>query len=528
MTSTPAISAAPAATPAVSPAATRAGRPAQSEIPPTSELSTLSADSLPGRRSGPFPPSGPAARSEPASSSRPGAVLAVILLGYFMAVLDVAIVNVALPTIRTSLHSSGAGLQLSVSGYTISYAVFIVSGARLGDLWGHARMFRGGLVVFTLASLACGLAPDTAALIAFRLLQGVGSAAMMPQVLSLIQRTFQGQSRLRAMSLYTAVISGGAVAGQVLGGLLIGADLFHSGWRLCFLVNVPVGIVVLIASIRVLPKDRGEPGRGLDPLGVAILTPTLLAFVIPLVLGHDEHWPSWGWLMLAGSALGLVLFVFVERRSGRLGGSPIIPGRVLRQPGFAVSVGTLFLAMVLFMGLIFAITLHLQDALGFSALDSGLSFAPQSVAVFLVSMYWRRLPPRWYVLESVSGFVLSAASLVGLAAALHQGGTGGPARWVLLTTLGAGLGLAFSPLMGLMLARIPLSDAADASGVIATLNQIGQVTGVATVGTLFLNLDNAGTLASSAHAVTMVCLVAAVLALVGAFAAGRIPGMSNS
>jgi EmrB/QacA subfamily drug resistance transporter len=453
---------------------------------------------------------------------RTGAILTVILLGYFMAILDVAIVNVALPTIRSSLHSSGAGLQLSVSGYTISYAVLIVTGARLGDLWGHARMFRAGLVLFTLASLACGLAPSTAALIAFRLLQGAGSAAMMPQVLSLIQRNFEGQSRLKAMSLYTAVISGGAVAGQVVGGVLISANLFHATWRPCFLVNVPVGIAVFVASLKVLPKDKGEPGRGIDPLGVAILTPTVLAFVVPLVMGHDEHWPLWGWLLLAASAVGLGAFVVVEGRVGRRGGAPIIPGRVLRHPGFAVSVFTLFLAMVLMMGLMFSVTLHLQGALGFSALGSGLAFAPQAVAVFLVSMTWRRLAPHWYVREVVSGFVLTAASVGGLALALRHDGTGGFARWVFLTTLGLGLGLAFSPLMGLMLSRIPMQDAADASGVIATLTQIGQVTGVATVGTLFLNLDT-GTLAASAHAVTVVCVVAGVLALGGAAVAARIP-----
>jgi EmrB/QacA subfamily drug resistance transporter len=446
----------------------------------------------------------------------------VILLGYFMAILDVAIVNVALPTIRSSLHSSGAGLQLSVSGYTISYAVLIVTGARLGDLWGHARMFRGGLVLFTLASLACGLAPTTAALVTFRLLQGAGSAAMMPQVLSLIQRNFEGQSRLKAMSLYTAVISGGAVAGQVLGGLLISANLFNASWRPCFLVNVPVGIAVFVASIKVLPKDKGEPGRGLDPLGVAILTPTVLAFVVPLVMGHDEHWPLWGWLLLAGSAVGLVAFALAQRRAGRRGGSPIIPGRVLRHPGFAVSVGTLFTAMVLMMGMLFAVTLHLQGALGFSALDSGLAFAPQAVAVFLVSMYWRRLAPHWYVREVVFGFLLTAASVGGLALVLRQGETGGFARWALLTTLGLGIGLAFSPLMGLMLSRIPMRDAADASGVIATLTQIGQVTGVATLGTLFLNLDT-GSPAASAHAVTVVCLAGGVLALVGAGIATQIP-----
>ncbi|HET9170138.1 MAG TPA: MFS transporter [Actinospica sp.] len=457
-----------------------------------------------------------------AAPSRPGAVLTVVLLGYFMAILDVAIVNVALPTIRSTLHSSGAGLQLSVSGYTISYAVLIVSGARLGDLWGHARLFRGGLVLFTLASLACGLAPTTGALIAFRLLQGAGSAAMMPQVLSLIQRTFEGRARLKAMSLYTAVISGGAVAGQVVGGLLISANLFHATWRPCFLVNVPVGIAVLLISFRVLPKDRGEPGRGLDPVGVAVLTPTVLAFVVPLVMGHDEHWPLWGWLLLGASALGLALFVLVESRVGRRGGTPIIPGRVLRHEGFAVSVGTLFLCMVLMMGLMFSITLHLQGALGFSALDSGLAFAPQALAVFLVAMNWRRLPQRWFVPEVVFGFLLVAASLVAMAFVLRHGGTGGGARWVWMTTLGLGLGFAFSPLMGLMLSRVPVRDAADASGVIATLTQIGQVTGVATVGTLFLNLDD-GSAHSSAHAVTVVCGVGAALAVVGALAASRIP-----
>lgn len=457
---------------------------------------------------------------------RPGAILTVILLGYFMAVLDVAIVNVALPTIRSSLHSSGAGLQLSVSGYTISYAVLIVTGARLGDLWGHARLFRAGLVVFTLASLACGLAPTTGALIAFRLLQGAGSAAMMPQVLSLIQRNFEGQSRLKAMSVYTAVISGGAVAGQVIGGLLISANLFGATWRPCFLVNVPVGIAVFAASLKVLPKDKGEPGRGLDPIGVAVLTPTVLAFVVPLVMGHDEHWPLWGWLLLGASAAGLAAFVLVESRAGRRGGSPIIPGRVLRHPGFAISVFTLFMAMILMMGLLFAVTLHLQGALGFSALDSGLAFAPQAVAVFLVSLYWRRLAPHWYVYEVVFGFAVVAASTGGLGLLLRHGGTGGLGRWVLLTTLGFGLGLAFSPLMGLMLSRVPVQDAADASGVIATVTQLGQVTGVAVVGTLFLNLDSGGR-AASAHAVAVVCVVSGALALAGAAVAALIPRIAR-
>src|SRR5579872_6730256 len=196
-------------------------------------------------------------------------LLWTVLIAMFMAVLDVAVVNVALPTIHTELHASGAGLQLAVSGYTIAYAMLIVTGARLGDLWGHGRVFRAGLALFALASLACGLAPNTGGLIAFRAIQGVGAAAMVPQVLSIIQRNFDGPARLRATSMYTAVIAGGAAAGQVIGGLLVSADIAGSTWRPAFLVNVPIGIAAFLISGRVLPKDRGEPGRGLDPLGVA-------------------------------------------------------------------------------------------------------------------------------------------------------------------------------------------------------------------------------------------------------------------
>ena len=164
---------------------------------------------------------------------RPGLVLAVVLIGQFMAVLDASIVNVAAPSIHASLRASGAGLQLVVAGYTITYAVLLVTGARLGDIVGHRRVFLGGLVLFTLASLGCGLASTAGLLIALRFAQGAGAAVMIPQVLSLIQRTHSGPARAGAMSLYSAVIAGGAVVGQLAGGLLISANLFGSSWRPC-------------------------------------------------------------------------------------------------------------------------------------------------------------------------------------------------------------------------------------------------------------------------------------------------------
>jgi EmrB/QacA subfamily drug resistance transporter len=449
-------------------------------------------------------------------------VLWTVLIAMFMAVLDVAVVNVALPTLHTELHASGAGLQLSVSGYTITYAVLIVTGARLGDLLGHGRMFRAGLALFTLSSLACGLAPNIGALIVFRGLQGVGAAAMVPQVLSIIQRTFAGPARLRATSLYTAVIAGGAAVGQVVGGLLVSADLFGSTWRPAFLVNVPVGVAAFAISGRVLPKDKGEKGRGLDPLGVAVLTPAVLGFVVPLVLGHDEHWPLWGWLLLAASALAVAAFVAVERRVARRGGTPIIPGRTLRLPGFALSTALLFVVMAVMTGVFFALTLHLQGALGFTALDAGLAGAPAAAAIFLVSMRWRKLPPGTYPWLVVIGFVIVAASSFALAGVLHGGTTGGLARWVLQAVNGLGLGLAYGPLLGVMLSRIPVADAADASGVISTTAQISQVVGIATFGTLFLNLLARPGVHASAHAISVVLVVTGALALLGAGLASRL------
>jgi MFS family permease len=206
---------------------------------------------------------------------RPGLVLAVVLIGQFMAVLDASIVNVAAPSIHAVLHASGASLQLVVAGYTITYAVLLVTGARLGDILGHRRVFLCGLVLFTLASLGCGLAGTAGELIALRLIQGAGAAVMIPQVLSLIQRTHAGpdpKPRARAMSLYSAVLAGGAVVGQLVGGLLISANLFGSSWRPVFLVNVPVGAALLAVGARALPHGKGEPGRTLDLSGLMLLT----------------------------------------------------------------------------------------------------------------------------------------------------------------------------------------------------------------------------------------------------------------
>ena len=353
-----------------------------------------------------------------------------MLAGQLMAVLDTSVVNVAVPSIHAGLHASGAALQLIVAGYVISYAVLLVTGARLGDLYGHRRVFLTGVAGFTLASLGCGLAPATGPLIALRFVQGAAAAVMIPQVLSLIQRTFTGAARARAMRAYSATLAGGVVLGQIVGGLLISADLFGSTWRPIFLVNVPIGLLVLAAGARLLPPGTRDPGRGLDLAGLGLLSLAVLALVVPLVLGQPEHWPAWGWASMAASAVLVAGFVLAERRLSGRGGAPIVPGRLLRLPGVAPGIAALFVNMTLFGGFFFAIALQLQSGLGESALRAGLTFAPAAASFGLVSLNWQRLPARLRPGLIVAGFTVAAAGMLGVAALLHGGGRGG--AWLYL------------------------------------------------------------------------------------------------
>jgi len=435
--------------------------------------------------------------------TRPGAVLGVLLAGQFMAILDVSIVNVAAPTLRADLHASGAGLQLVVAGYIISYAVLLISGARLGDRFGHGRAFQAGLAGFTIASLACGLAPNTATLVTFRFIQGTAAALMMPQVMSLIQRTFAGPARARALSLYSAVIACGAVIGQVLGGVMVSADLFGTGWRPVFLVNVPIGAVLLVLARRRLPTDRGEPGRRLDPAGVVLLSLAVLLLVVPLVLGHEENWPAWCWISLAASAVLFPAFVAVERAVANGGGSPLVSARVLRAPGLSAGAASLFFALLNYGGYLFSMALHLQSGLGESPAKAGLVFAPVALGFAATGLTWRRLPARWHGHIIPFGLGFAAVCYLLLGAILRGGGEGGALLELVLLLIGLALGLAFSPMLTVALTHVPMSDAADASGILVTIFQLGQVVGVATLGTLYLTLVHGPGAHASAHAIAL-------------------------
>ncbi|MEV3991184.1 MFS transporter [Streptomyces sp. NPDC049837] len=455
------------------------------------------------------------------TDNRPRLLLGVVLAAQFMALLDTFIVNVAAPTIRTELAASGAALQLVVAGYTIAYAVLLITGARLGDLLGHRRMYLGGLALFTVSSLACGLASGSGQLIAFRLAQGAGAALLIPQVLSLIQRHFTGEGRVRALGAYSAVLATGAAAGQVVGGVLVGADLFGTGWRPVFLVNVPIGLVLLVLGVRVLPRDRREvPGRArrLDLPGLVLLAAAVSLFTVPLVLGQERDWPAWAWASLAASAVLFVAFCAYESRLARRGGAPLIAPRVLRIPGMGLAVVRIAVVMGVNAGFLFAMTLHFQGGLQYGALRAGLTFAPTAVVFGVVGLTWRHWPVAWRRALVPGGFLISAGSALTAGWALRDGQAGGPVMYVAFLALGGGLSLAFSPVLTGALATVRQEDAADASGLLATVTQLGQLLGVATFGTLFLSRLNAPGAHVSADALWVCALALAVASIMGASA----------
>lgn len=435
-------------------------------------------------------------------------LLPIVLIGQFMAILDVSIVNVAGPTIRADLHASGAGLQLVIAGYTIAYAMLLITGARLGDIGGHRRAFLAGLGLFTAASLACGLAGGTGVLIAFRAVQGAGAALMVPQVLSLIQRGFTDVARARALSLYATVIAGAVVVGQIVGGALVSADLFGTGWRPVFLVNVPIGAVLLVAGARLLPGDRGEAGRGLDLGGLVTLSAAVLMFVVPLVLGHEENWPLWGWLCLGGSVLVFAGFVLIQRTRR----TPLIPGRVVRVPGILPAAGAIFGSMLTYGGFLFTLALHLQGGLGLSPLRAGLMFTPGAVGFAVASLNWRRLPARWHRGMIPIALAVAALGYAGMGLTVRTGSLYPWALGAVLLVIGFGLGIAFSPLLTIALTHVPAADAADASGLLATVTQLAQVVGVATLGSLYLSVLSKPASSAHAEAVTSVGLAAVAVA----------------
>ena len=446
-----------------------------------------------------------------------GWLLGVLLAGQFIANVDTAIVNIAVPSIAEDFPASPGQLALVGAGYLVAYAVLLVTGARLGSLIGTRPVFLGGLLGFTVASLACGLAPGIGWLVAARVAQGAGAALMVPQVLSGIQRYFSGTSRVRALGYYAVALSGGAVAGQVLGGLLISANLFGAGWRPIFLLNVPIGALLLVAARRVLPSEVRGPGR-IDPCGVGLLSASVLLVIMPLALGPDQGWPLWAWLCLAMGVPAIGCFVLVERRIAARGGRPLVAPALLRHIGVRLALVAHGLTTLTYFALLFVVALYLQQGLGMSPAYSGLAMVSWVAAFGLAGPLLPRLPPHHLRRAPWVGCLILACAYTAIWVYLVVGGRTGPTLLVLLGIGGFGLGISSNSLIGTMTSALPRRYAADLSGVISTNAQLSGALGVAVASTCYESLRTG---LPAADAFASVLAGFALLAVLAAGAAWR-------
>lgn len=462
------------------------------------------------------PAAGPPERSADSKARHQRWALLVVMAGTFVAIMDSFIVNVAVPSIRTDLDASFTQVELAVAGYVLAYGLLLVTGGRLGDIFGYKRMFIAGVALFTLASLACGLAPDPSSLIVARVVQAAGAALFYPQVLSIMQTAFEGRAKARAFAIFGATIGVGSIAGQVVGGTLISADLFGLSWRPIFLINLPIGALVLIGALVFLPALHGTERPRLDLRGVLLLSAALLLLALPLVEGHTSGWPLWLWGVLASAIPVFALFLLWERRVSNSGGDPLVPPSLLRLPTFAA--GNV-LALAFFAGnagLFFILTLYLQGGLGYAPVIAGLVFTPLAVTFVVASLVAPRMQERMGLEVLALGYAVNAlgtAMLLGSALAFGEELN----AWILMPSLaviGFGEGLGVSPLFGAVLRDVPEHEAGSASGVVETTTQIGMSLGVTVVGLIFLTvLGTAGELTVYTSAFTLALIANLALAL---------------
>ncbi|XVQ87338.1 MFS transporter [Microbispora siamensis] len=455
--------------------------------------------------------------------TRPGRwLLPIILLGYVLNIIDVFVVNVALPTLSRTLGAGPAELELVVAGYTVAYACLLVIGGRLGDAFGRQRLFVTGMAGFTVASAICGLAPNAALLIVARVLQGGTAALMVPQVLATIQVFYQGAARQRAIGIFGATLGVSAAAGQILGGLVVSADLFGLSWRPIFLVNIPIGILGILAARRVVPESRAPKALSIDWPGTALLATTVLLLMLPLTLGRDENWPLWCWVLLAAVPFAAVGFAVVQSREERHGKAPLLPPSLLRAPSMRRGLLTTLAFFPAFGGMILTTTISLQYGMHLGPLESGLTYISYAIAFLTASLLCPRLVPRFGKYVTVAGALLLAVgfAITALQAWSDYDGLTPLSLAPALVVIGFGQGLIAIPLTGLVLIGVPPERAGVASGVLTTTQQTATALGVAGIGTLFFSVAAGHGFGS---ATVTAELVEAALALVTAVAACTLP-----
>lgn len=449
--------------------------------------------------------------------------LVVLLTGAFLAPLDFFIVNIAMPSITTGLGANSAEVQLVISGYAVVYAVFLITGGRLGDIFGRKLIFLIGLSGFAVASALCGLAWSPASLIMGRLLQALAAAAMAPQALASIHSLFPPGERGRALSIYGVTLGLSSAAGQLLGGALVGADLGGLGWRLIFLINLPISVIALVTAIPLLRETRGEHRPRLDFGGVALSAAALTALVLPLIVGREQGWPWWSIALLAISPLVAEIFRRYEIGLAGVGGEPLVPMDVFRSPGLLrglAAILTLYALAAFFL----TFSIYLQDALGRSALQAGMAIVPFSIGFLLASTGSPVVGRRLGRGSSSVGYMLSATGLVAtsrVAAATPVGVQPSfAAMTVALLLIGLGMGMSIPTMLRVIVERVAPHRAGLVGGIVNSTLQVSAAMGVALLGGLFYTILGPDTDPGAVtHAFSVTLLAIAGCHLIGALLA---------
>ena len=438
--------------------------------------------------------------------------LVILLTGAFLPPLDFFIVNVALPSIQEDFQSSASTMQLIISGYATTYAVMLITGGRLGDLYGRRNVFLAGMAAFAAASALCGFAWSPSVLIAGRILQGFAAAVMAPQALASINAIFPDHEKSKALSLYALTFGVASMAGLLLGGALIALNIFGLGWRAIFLINLPVIAIAAPAAIVMLRETRSEHARKLDIGGAALIALALFALISPLIEGREQGWPIWSILMLAASLPLLLLFWRYERRVGEAGGDPIVAPSLLEVPGLkrGLLAALFFYAFAAFW---LTFSVYQQGGLGRTPFAAGIAILPAAVGFVLGPFASGQILRVFGRYSAAAGMTLEAVGLFGTAALISFGAS--RFLFVPLFLIGAGQGIALPNLVKTVVQRVDPMQSGLASGLINSMLQIGGALATALIGGLFFSiLESSNDVGSIGHAYSVSAVAIALCLLI--------------
>ena len=431
-----------------------------------------------------------------AEISRRWWVLAIVVAAQFMFGVDAFIVNVAIPTIATELHATPAQIEAVVAIYLIAYATLVITGGRLGDIYGTRNVFVAGVAGFSVTSLWCGLAQSGPELIIARLAQGATAALMVPQVLATLHLLFSDAARARAFGIYGIVLGLAGAAGFTLGGVLVTLDFAGLGWRAVFFVNVPVGIVIIAAALKMMPTVPRRGGTRIDVPGAIVLFVGLLCLIGPLLFGHDLGWTAWVWLVMAAGVAIIAAFARLERSVARRGGMPLIDLSLLSDAAFMRGLVAVFFFFFANLSFYLVMTMFMQNGLRIAPLEAGLVFVPLALTFVIASRHSGARARHRGTLVIIEGCAVQIVGLAVLVATVHT--VAAPSALLLALVLmifGYGQGLVMAPLSSAVLSSVKPASAGAGAGMYGTTTQIGNAAGIAAIGAVFFAVEST----TSAH-----------------------------